>query len=403
MNFSNIERVVDRIARKTVKEFLAQDESQWITVHPGGKGPKSDGSGDRKGTPVLIDKDTGKILGGMGGKFKGKKISEIRKSFVGPQTPEKLPTEMSRGKKTIRKISQADRKTFLQYATVDEQDKYNHLLRKRGNYSSLSNEYKELDKQIRTLVSDFVDEYNKKQREKYIKNSTHGNVFTPEMLAHRQKIAPANMYPSTIAGQACGNPMTPAQADSNHPNPNYGNGDEGYKQNCQSCVVCYEARLRGYNVSTKRREVGDASNPLEKLAHQSQNAWIDPKTGSTPELLIPKKIKTNAKEYVHFLEETIESGKRYNLQYVWRESGRNGKYRGHVVSISRNQDGNVEVYDPQCGSKFSGTALVSYCKNMSFQLKSGRYLKWDKPPHLYRVDNMAFNPEFMNDIMTFGG
>ena len=65
----------------------AQDEAKWITVHPGGKGPKADGSGDKGGTPVLIDDDTGRVLGGMGGKFTGQKINEIKKSFVGPHTP----------------------------------------------------------------------------------------------------------------------------------------------------------------------------------------------------------------------------------------------------------------------------------------------------------------------------
>lgn len=65
----------------------AQDEAKWITVHPGGKGPKKDGSGEKGGTPVLIDDETGRIMGGMGGKFKGEKINEIKKSFVGPKTP----------------------------------------------------------------------------------------------------------------------------------------------------------------------------------------------------------------------------------------------------------------------------------------------------------------------------
>ena len=75
----------------------AQDADQWITVHPGGKGPKTDGSGNKGGTPVLIDDETGKIKGGMGGKFKGQKINEIRKDFVGPKTPDKI--KKSRPKK----------------------------------------------------------------------------------------------------------------------------------------------------------------------------------------------------------------------------------------------------------------------------------------------------------------
>lgn len=51
---------------------MALDAAQWITVHPNGK------SGDKKGRPALIDSETGAVLGGMGGKFNGKKISEVK-------------------------------------------------------------------------------------------------------------------------------------------------------------------------------------------------------------------------------------------------------------------------------------------------------------------------------------
>ena len=59
--------------------LLAMD-SRWITVKPNGA--------ENKGSPVKID-ESGRIEAGMGGKFKGEKISEIRKSFVGPKTPGK--------------------------------------------------------------------------------------------------------------------------------------------------------------------------------------------------------------------------------------------------------------------------------------------------------------------------
>lgn len=78
---------------------LAEDAAKWITVHPGGKGPKSNGKGNKKGTPVLIDGETGKILGGMGGKFTGKKIGEVKKSFVGAPSPSKEQIEKANAEK----------------------------------------------------------------------------------------------------------------------------------------------------------------------------------------------------------------------------------------------------------------------------------------------------------------
>ena len=53
-------------------------DARWITVKPNGP--------DNKGAPVQID-DQGRVVKGMGGKFNGEKISEVRKDFSGPHTP----------------------------------------------------------------------------------------------------------------------------------------------------------------------------------------------------------------------------------------------------------------------------------------------------------------------------
>ena len=59
---------------------LTYDEAKWITLHPAGKGPKASGEGNKKGVPALIDGTTGKILGGLGGKFTGKTIKQVKAS-----------------------------------------------------------------------------------------------------------------------------------------------------------------------------------------------------------------------------------------------------------------------------------------------------------------------------------
>ena len=56
---------------------LALDEAQWITVHPNGKGPNLSTGENIKGRRMLIDGETGTVLGGAGGKFNGKKISNL--------------------------------------------------------------------------------------------------------------------------------------------------------------------------------------------------------------------------------------------------------------------------------------------------------------------------------------
>ena len=61
------------------RRLLAMD-SRWITVKPNGA--------ENKGSPVKID-ESGRIEAGMGGKFNGEKINEVRKSFVGAKPPSK--------------------------------------------------------------------------------------------------------------------------------------------------------------------------------------------------------------------------------------------------------------------------------------------------------------------------
>lgn len=81
------------------KKILAMD-NKWITVKPNGA--------EHKGTPVMID-ESGRVVAGMGGKFKGEKISEVRNSFVGAKTPsqeylDKVKSSNSRKEKTRSKI-----------------------------------------------------------------------------------------------------------------------------------------------------------------------------------------------------------------------------------------------------------------------------------------------------------
>lgn len=64
--------------RKTARRALANDAAQWITVHPAGKGQRADGKGSKGGTPVLIDDKTGRIIAGMGGRFNGRTMSDVR-------------------------------------------------------------------------------------------------------------------------------------------------------------------------------------------------------------------------------------------------------------------------------------------------------------------------------------
>lgn len=83
-------------------------DDKWITVKPNGE--------ENKGSHVKIS-DDGKILAGMGGKFNGDKISEIRKSFNGPKTPrglKKPEATESVGKQENNRTSLSEREQLLE-------------------------------------------------------------------------------------------------------------------------------------------------------------------------------------------------------------------------------------------------------------------------------------------------
>lgn len=72
-----------------------EDDPQWITVHPNGKGVNSKGE-DIKGRHILIESESGEVLAGAGGKFTGHHISQMTNK--GNELPEGQHMEFVRAK-----------------------------------------------------------------------------------------------------------------------------------------------------------------------------------------------------------------------------------------------------------------------------------------------------------------
>lgn len=198
-----------------------------------------------------------------------------------------------------------------------------------------------------------------------------------------------------ISGVKQGNKMSFEQADSGNVNPKYGT-EIGYSTNCQSCVVVFEARQRGYNVRVLPNKKGTV---LEALSRQCNWAWIDPKTGKSPEYIFDSSLST-AKEYLKFIQDNVKQGNRYTIQFAW--SGRG--HSGHIVNLDRTKDGKLRIKDNQRGvgerSEWIGDdevmAYLSKMKYFDYTLLGDKY---SCVPKLLRIDNMEFNPEVVNYIM----
>lgn len=196
--------------------------------------------------------------------------------------------------------------------------------------------------------------------------------------------------PTTIAGVKRGKPMTREQADQGKANPNFTKGG-GYRTNCQSCVVTYEARRRGYDVITKPNTRGSA---LEKLSHASHEAWIDPKTGKTPERPKSNEFVTTPNKCRNMLENTIQPGERYTFAHSWKGRSRSG----HIICADKDSSGNLRLFDPQTGNTMQGKDIDSYLSRIKYTTTVYGF-KINCSPRLLRVDNLSINPAYANDIM----
>lgn len=205
---------------------------------------------------------------------------------------------------------------------------------------------------------------------------------------------PANSYgdPDTVGGAKRGTPMSRDEANKGHVNPSF-KKVPGYSTNCQSCVVAYEARLRGYDVTAKTKN----GNPdADYLASHTNEAWIDPATGKPPHLLhSDAKTVNTPKRGLDWLENNVKAGERYNFGFAWKDQGK--KNVGHIITVDRDSKGKLRLYDPQNGKTYSGQDLKDYLSR----------IKWVKQSHgfkfgfadLLRIDNMRINPQYADGIM----
>ncbi len=211
-----------------------------------------------------------------------------------------------------------------------------------------------------------------------------------------ERIDPASRPkdPETIGGVTRGDPMTRDEADNKNTNPKFMQ-ERGYDTNCQSCVVAYEARLRGYDVEAKSRLNNfDAG----MVAHNSTLAWIDPETGRPPKLIRNGKDVKTPKQCKDWIEETVKPGERYTFEHEWK--GRD--YYGHIICVDRAPSGKLRFFDPQSGKTMMGADIDNYLSGVkvSHTYRSGwRKGQTSSRGGLQRIDNLQINPGYANGIM----
>lgn len=215
-----------------------------------------------------------------------------------------------------------------------------------------------------------------------------------EKERHAAAIANPTNDPDTIAGVKRGQPMTHEQADQGNANPNHGNFRD-YSRNCQSCVVAYEARLRGYDVEAKGK---NGYNQIQNsLSRDGSIAWKDPATGEQAKRLVNEPNIRTAKQMHKWLDNNTEDGARYTFGHGWR--GTSG-HTGHVISVTK-EGGKLKLFDPQDGKNYTGKAVDDYMGQIRGTANVGGQTVGRL--RLLRIDNMQLDASVANAVLKGAG
>lgn len=155
-----------------------------------------------------------------------------------------------------------------------------------------------------------------------------------------------------------------------------------FTENCQRCVVAYEARRRGYKVVAQPTYEGD---------RQGAPAYVNPNTGVRNSYWMgsfrnarPQKVgKATAKATRDATEAKMRefgNGSRGILQVQWKDSYGGG---GHVLNVE-NRRGRISYVDAQSGTRYKPSELFGAIKTGSTQLT--------------RTDNLRFSERAKNAV-----
>ncbi len=164
------------------------------------------------------------------------------------------------------------------------------------------------------------------------------------------------------------NPMTFFEADNGRANTNYRKGGI-YQENCQSCVVVHEARLRGLDITSLG--YSDNKNSTQfMLGEHFEKAWINPKTGKVPNI-----TTISGDNLVIRALKQMQGYGRYNIGINYN------KQDGHIITAERTKHGKLLLYDAQSGLFWSEKELENA---MSVEI--------------LKIDKLIINPQVLKNI-----
>ncbi len=276
------------------------------------------------------------------------------------------------------------REDILYPTMKDKEPNYDDTFKGLGNYN---NENLSREDILYPTMKDKETNYD--DIFKGLGNYNNENLSREDILNEHDGIstgAAASIVTDEIAGIKKGNSMSIEDAVKGT-NPNYDAfGNITYKVNCQACVAVAEARIRGYDLEVN---IGLDSDIKRELGKRPNIAFIDPKTGKTPEFTISK--AKNELDCINWLDSTVGQGERYIFAFQWKGKGYDGRFKAHILTVTKDKNNQLKFYDPQIGIK-RDLELLSRIQ-YKFDWKEEPF-----PPKLLRVDDKKLNLKVMNQI-----
>ena len=166
----------NRLAKHYIKKKLAQDAGEhWVTVNAGSKE-----GGEGGGSHVLLDGE-GRVIAGMGGKFKGQNIDRIeRKKFINQNAwgrQRKALTEKAGNDTVLKRAVTAGMRSQAEKEADTSNDKW----RKEGLYKAIIRKTLQENKGIINVLHDYVDRMNAKPKAQAEAKIAEGKQETPKV------------------------------------------------------------------------------------------------------------------------------------------------------------------------------------------------------------------------------
>lgn len=193
------------------------------------------------------------------------------------------------------------------------------------------------------------------------------------------------------------------------------NKDKKYTHNCQRCVMAYEARCRGFDVTAKERQLSGDTLPNMN----DPNGWpsvFEDKDGKTP---VPEKLCMQDGKYWSTTQQAIDDIKRKMESYgdgaraivrIGRFADDLSRIDGHVF-IAEQIDGKTVFCDPQSASHKVVDAIINFgnynnqvgqCKPRTIPVCDPRCLYGDQPAKIGHCANCKKENVNRNSSITTG-